>query len=288
MRKDKNNNYYEYSDIELYDMIRSGAISRYPNDFWNGFDNEKTAIEISKHLIEDVLKMSIEDVKKCRLTELFYNNRLSSMIKNVFDGSVLTAIQKIYPELTEWAEVQRRDGSSNDSDKGTNSLIKYDDDELIEFLQNKANELGRNPFMREMKSPDGSVFVTRFGSYTKALIAAELLPNIFEGVDISEEAKNKVKGTLKHFVIENERLLDKEQIFSLISEGELKEYFKSYNGLFDYLSNNYTKDELIFILKNKKKQLGRTPITKDIKFPKPIVFIDAFGSWENATKEANV
>ena len=45
---------------------------------------------------------------------------------------------------------------------------------------------------------------------------------------------------------------------------------------------------MINILVDKKNKLGRNPTNKDIKFPRSIIFIDKFGSWEQALLEAGL
>ena len=79
-----------------------------------------------------------------------------------------------------------------------------------------------------------------------------------------------------------------EEINSLFLEGEIKVYFKSLAGINNYLNEEYTKEELINILNDKRNKLERNPTNKDIKFPRPIIFIDKFGSWGNALKEAGL
>ncbi len=54
---------------------------------------------------------------------------------------------------------------------------KYSDEELLQFLIDKAKELGRTPGKRELTNPVGTTYQRRFGSYTNAVIAAGLEPN---------------------------------------------------------------------------------------------------------------
>ena len=46
---------------------------------------------------------------------------------------------------------------------------KYSDDELIEYIQTRAKELGRRPIMRDMVYPEYSVYFKRFGSWSNAM-----------------------------------------------------------------------------------------------------------------------
>lgn len=52
---------------------------------------------------------------------------------------------------------------------------KYTKEELIEILQQRANELGRSPQKSEVKQ--AGIIARRFGSFKKGLEAAGLTPN---------------------------------------------------------------------------------------------------------------
>jgi hypothetical protein len=284
-----NDNLINMTDIEIFNSVRSGAFHTFPRDYWKGVDSIGTAKEITKYLFENILKWSLDDIKNNPLSEVFYDNRLGSMVRTLFDNSVIKAVLNAYPELEEDLKPREVNGNNEDSDdesKTTRTL--YTDEELIEMLQNKAKELGRNPYIREMKNPESSAYISRFSSWEKALIAADLLEDIYENVDISEEAEINTKHTLKEFVIENDRMPTEEEVESLISQGEVKTYFGSITGLYDYLESEYTKDELKEIMIKKYKKLGRKPVGRDMITPRGIVFIDKFDSWEEAYKYAEI
>ena len=59
-------------------------------------------------------------------------------------------------------------------------------------------------------------------------------------------------------------------------------------NLLKLLSTSYSKEELIQIIQQKYERLGRIPNNKEMKIPQAIVFIEKFGSWNNALKEANL
>jgi len=114
---------------------------------------------------------------------------------------------------------------------------------------------------------------------------AELIEDIYKDIDFDKHPKEDVINDLKKICIDKERLLSKEEIFKLYPEGIIKEYFGSYPVLRKILENDYSKEDLIYILQLKQKKLRRIPTNKDMKFPKAIVFIDKFGSWQNAVDE---
>ena len=109
---------------------------------------------------------------------------------------------------------------------------------------------------------------------------AGLIEDIYKDVDFKKNSKESVISHLKELFSEKERVLDKDEIFAIYPEGLIKEYFGTYNKLEKVIIAEYTKKELIKILKKKKEKLGRIPSNKDMKFPMAIVFIDKFGSWQ--------
>jgi hypothetical protein len=281
----KNITLADYTDIEVYNMIRSGVIKRFPNNFWEGLDAFKTAKDLTRYMYERILKWDLEDIKNNAITEVFYDNRLGGMLKNLFQGNVLDALLNAYPELEEWIESKRKKEKEVEERE---KRIQYTDEELIEKLQEKAKELNRNPVMREMSEPEGHVYATRFGTWNKALMIAELIEDILSDVDDSSEAISNAQKKIKDFAYKIERQPTKEEVDNLFNEGEIKAYFGSFATIQDYLYDGYTVDELKDILIDKRNKLGRNPINKDIKFPRAIVFIDKFDSWENALKEAGL
>ncbi len=283
--RDNSDNLISYTESELYDMVRNGTLRRFDRGYWTGINAKDNAREITKHLFEDILKWSIDDIKNCSLREVFFDNRLGGMVNSTFDGSVFDAIINAYPELGEYygqSEVK------NKIEREEKDRIQYSDEELIENIKNKTKELNRPPFAREMENPDGNIYTVRFKGWEKALIAAGVVEDIYKDIVYSVEEKKTIETIFKDFVLDNERFPNMDEVLDTISKGELKTYFRSYSGLCEYLESNYSKDELIKILKNKYKKLERIPVGKDMILPRAIVFIDKFGSWNNALIEAGL
>jgi polyhydroxyalkanoate synthesis regulator phasin len=281
-----NDNLIDYSDVEVFEMVHSGALARFPINFWEGYNNRDIAKELTKHLFENILHWTIDDIKNKSISEAFYDNRLGNMVKTVFNGSSYDAIINAYPELIEWFIKNSREQKES---KETGELrILYTDEELIQNIQDKAKELNHIPYLRHMKNPDGHIYLARFKSWTKSLIAAELIEDIYKDIEYSEENRKYVQDLLKEFVIAYEKMPTQPEVLELISEGEMKLYFRSYTGLCSYLESEYSKEELIKIIKNKAKKLGRSPVGKDMILPRAIIFIDMFGSWNNCLKAAGL
>jgi len=281
-------NLSDYEDIEVYNMVRFGIIGRFPNNFWGGLDTYKTAKDLTRYMFENILEWSIEDIKNKATAYIFYENKLGNMLKTLFDNNLLDALLNAYPELADWVEEKKNKIIIEKEPRENEPREKYTDEELINNLQQKYKELNRTPYIREMSEPEGNVYISRFGSWSNALIFAELIEDICVDIDNSEEAINEAQRKIKDFAYKVERLPTKKEVDNLFSPGELISYFGSLKGLYDYLGEGYTEEELINILIDKKNKLGRNPINKDIKFPRPIIFIDKFNSWENALKEARL
>lgn len=70
-------------------------LNRVPSNFWT---NEK-AIEATKWLVEDRLKLSKEDISKMLLKDHFIKNGLNGMLVVVYNGSFKRAVQSAYPGI---------------------------------------------------------------------------------------------------------------------------------------------------------------------------------------------
>ena len=158
-------NLINYSDIEIFEMVRSGALHTFPIDFWSGIDSLNTAKTIIKYLFENILKWTIEDIKSKPIYDLFCENRLGYMLKNLFNNSAYQAVIYAYPELKDCLKLINEDSQ----------IKKETDEELIEILKNKAKELNKIPSIREMSNPSASSYIVRFGSWENAYKEAGLI-----------------------------------------------------------------------------------------------------------------
>jgi len=275
--KGRSTDTFEMDDIEVYQLVKEGSLRSYPSGFWDGVTASKTAEKILKYVFKDVLNWSIDDIKVKVTREIFEEYKLVGMLKNVYDSSMYICLGEVYPELKEWANKQYQINEHADF-----VHRRYSDDELIFILQEKSKELNRIPKGIDMKTPSSAICSNRFGSWEKSLMKAGLIEDIYKDVDFKKNSKESVISHLKKLFAEKERVLDKDEIFAIYSEGLIKEYFGTYNKVEKVITNEYTKKDLLKILKNKKEKLGRIPSNKDMKFPMAIVFIDKFGSWQEA------
>lgn len=263
---------FEMTDIEIYTLVLNDTLRSYPMGFWDGVDGVTKAKKIFKHVIEDILQWSLEDIKDKSKTLIVDEYKLQGMISIVFDGSIFIAIGETFPELKDWADKEYREHDNS----------RYTDNELIEILQEKAKELNRIPKGIDMKNPSSAIYTRRFGSWEKSLMKGGLIEDIYEDVDFENNSKEAVLQNLKNLFVDKERVLEKDEVLAIYPEGLIKEYFGSYNKLEKIVNTSYTKEDLVRILKKKKGKLGRIPSGRDMKFPRAIVFIDKFGSWQKA------
>jgi hypothetical protein len=87
---------YELTAVEIYKMVLTGKLKRFPCRFWT--DNDMSEyIEIIKFLIEDILKWSNDDIKEKLGNDTFIDNGLTGMLRKVFGSSPYKAINTAYP-----------------------------------------------------------------------------------------------------------------------------------------------------------------------------------------------
>lgn len=55
-------------------------------------------------------------------------------------------------------------------------MEKYTREQLSEILKEKAKEIGKIPRIKDMKNPNGSIFITYFGTWNEALLYSGLKP----------------------------------------------------------------------------------------------------------------
>jgi len=275
--KGRSTDTFEMDDIEVYQLVKSGSLKSFPSGFWDGVAGLQTAKKILNYVFKDILNWTIDDIKHKVNREIFEEYKLVGMISTVFDGSMYICLGEAYPELKEWADKLYQTNEHTDF-----VHRKYTDDELIYILQEKSKELNRIPKGVDMKTPSSAIYSNRFGSWEKSLMKAGLIEDIYKDVDFSKNSKESVISHLKKLFSEKERVLDKNEIYAIYPEGLIKEYFGNYNKVEKVIAVEYTKKDLIKILKKKKEKLGRIPSNKDMKFPMAIVFIDKFGSWQKA------
>ncbi|KRT87143.1 MULTISPECIES: homing endonuclease associated repeat-containing protein [Bacillus] len=157
---------------------------------------------------------------------------------------------------------------------------KYTKEELIEMLKSRAEELGRSPRQREVKQY--STIVNHFGTFNNGLEAARLIPN-------KDYTKEELIEILQQRSKELGRSPKKEEVKQ---DQTIRRNFGSFNkgleaaGLTPGKRREYTEEELIDILQNKAKELGRPPKKREVRQWSAIV--KHFGSFNKGLEAAGL
>ena len=133
--------------IEIYKEVLRGDRKRFPKGTWLRPDAVDNAGKCIKYLIEEKLKLSEEQIKERLNKNLFYDNKLSSMLNSLFDNSPFKAIESAYPgkfKPWEFKITARGYWTEENSIKATKWLIEeklnLSDEELKECLSIKLFE----------------------------------------------------------------------------------------------------------------------------------------------------
>ncbi|MEC0341950.1 homing endonuclease associated repeat-containing protein [Bacillus sonorensis] len=164
--------------------------------------------------------------------------------------------------------------------------LRYTKGQLIKILKQKAAELGRAP--RQQDVEQYRTIVKHFGSFNKGLIAAGLSPIV--------ENKPYKHEELISILQQNAKKLNRSPRFDEIKQRHtIVKHFGSFNNalkMAGLLPNKerskmvYTKEDLIEILQQKAKELGRTPKMEEIKQKSSIV--KYFGRYGKALEVAGL
>ena len=84
--------------VEIYKLVLSGAIIRFPKGFWMQPEAKQNAIKITKYLLENVLQYTDDDIKTKVDGYTFNNNKLNSMLNKIYNGSPYECINSVYPD----------------------------------------------------------------------------------------------------------------------------------------------------------------------------------------------
>ncbi|KIU04516.1 homing endonuclease associated repeat-containing protein [Bacillus subtilis] len=214
------------------------------------------------------------------------------MVKKYTDEDLIDILQQKAKELgrtpkarevKQWATIRKHFGSFN---KGLEAAgltpgkrRNYTKEGLIEILQQKAEELGRTPKRHEVKQT--FTIINVFGSFNKGLEAAGLALNTttYTEGDLIEILQQKAK-----------ELGRAPKLREVKQNATIKRHFGSFNaglkaaGLTP--NRTYTESDLIKILQQKAKELGRPPKTREVKQAGSI--IKHFGSFSKGLEAAGL
>ena len=92
-KKSINEKLLEMDEIVVYKLVLDGTIPRFPKGFWNKESSRKCV----KWLLEEKLKWNDEDIKNKLCSNTFKNNKLYTMLNNIYYGSPYEVINDTYP-----------------------------------------------------------------------------------------------------------------------------------------------------------------------------------------------
>lgn len=87
----------EYDEIEIFNMVRSGELKRYPKYFWSGRDGRTRAINILKYVLECIVKWDYDDIIQNYNAKLFGQYKIRGILSRVFNASPFEALNAVYP-----------------------------------------------------------------------------------------------------------------------------------------------------------------------------------------------
>ena len=179
-------------------------------------------------------------------------------------------------------------------------MVEYSQEELIKIIQEYSNIIGRTPKMREVAYnkhlPPINQFLKIFGTWNKLLKLAGLKINVVWRYDDDYLLQKliDIKGKTQR----NPKLEDLKYFEDVPSSFVYFRRFGSWNnalrfaGLKINVRKDYTKEELLKLLKGKFEQLGRSPtiddVNKDKNMPDRDTYESHFGSFNKALEAAGL
>lgn len=151
--------------------------------------------------------------------------------------------------------------------------LNLTDEELLDIIRTKAQELGRAPSCKEISYL--GVIIKRFGTWNRALNLAGLIKKNYTNEELLELIRTKAKE-LKRMPKDHEM----PDIRSIVSQ------FGSWHKALEQAEQKYTDEELLESIKAKAKELGRIP--KATETPYLSTILKRFGSWHKALEQSKV
>ena len=91
--------------VQTYVKVLTGSRKRFPRDFW--LDDERSnfiySAQITRYLIEEILKWDDEQLKREICCKTFFEHKLKGMLCVLYGDSVFAALNNAYPgKFKEW------------------------------------------------------------------------------------------------------------------------------------------------------------------------------------------
>ena len=274
--------------VEDLSVKYSVRIILFLGSFWKHFYTINCTANLMKN------KYSKKELVKLVLD---YSNEVKRVpkMKEVTKNPNLPSINQFLKNFKTWNNFLRESGLE------INYVSKYSKEELIKLLIKFKEQNNRSPKLEDLinkeHTPSISCFFRHFGSWNNALREAGLTINVRKDYTKKElllllKKKSKELGRAP---IQKEMNSDKNYPTSPLYQ----KYFGSWNNALreanletKYIFRKWTKKEIISVLKNKYKELGKTPGIRDFdsdsRTPGKGTVRKLFGNWTNALREANI
>lgn len=115
----------KYSEIEIFHMVLSGELKRYPNGFWVPPFGITYAVNILKYVIEDILKWNENDIIEKYDVNLFKKYKLCGLLAGVFNNSPFEALNAVYPNKFQAWQFNRKPFNYWKKDKNVIEAVKH-------------------------------------------------------------------------------------------------------------------------------------------------------------------
>lgn len=85
--------------VDIYKLVLSGELKRFPNYTWCEADAYDNAVACTRYMLEELLNWSKDDIKEKIEVKVFIKYKLSGMLGIIFNNSPFAAISLAYPDV---------------------------------------------------------------------------------------------------------------------------------------------------------------------------------------------
>lgn len=127
--------------IDVYELVLSGSIRRFPDGFWTGETGVANALTLSKYLLEEKLKYNSKQMLVNVSTKDFLSNKLEGVLR-VFNYSPYQILNNLYPDKIKPWEMKMSPMSTWNANSGIaatkwliEDILKWTDNDIKDNLR---------------------------------------------------------------------------------------------------------------------------------------------------------
>ncbi|MDF2884826.1 MAG: hypothetical protein K0R54_5396 [Clostridiaceae bacterium] len=151
MKKKVNDIIYELNAVDIYKMVLSGELKRFPNHYWDynlsQEESKRNASKILKYLIEDILHWDKEQVKESFNTYIVSKYKLQGMLVVLFNGTIHDMIENAYPNKIKPWELKKAPNSFWNLETSKLATIWMIEEKLKWSREDICSKLTKNTFI---------------------------------------------------------------------------------------------------------------------------------------------